>query len=540
MSSMYAESLRAFLKPVVAFLDDDKVSEVLINGPEDIWIERAGKLERTDAKFSVEGLIGAARNLAQSVGRPLSEDRPRLDARMPDGSRIHAVIAPVVKVGAIIAIRKFFKDKMAMDGLVARHALTAPMARFVEAAVVSKLNLIVAGGTSSGKTTLLNVTAAYVPSHERIIVLEDSSELQMNQPHVVPMEARPPDKNGKNEVGIGDLLHSALRLRPDRIVVGEVRGAEAFHLVQAMNTGHGGSMATTHANTPMDTLRRIESLCLMGPQDMPLVAVRAQVASAIQMVMTCGRMADGSRRITAISEVLPLNERGDYRTQDIFLYHVVGRAEDGTVLGFHGPTGAVPHMAHHALAMGFSDLTDDFFDPATYGLPAPPEELVSTGEIHTRWAPSLKFRERGDKDPAAIGQGWSDHVRKLSDAHGAPAGAPAPPTSAPKPIPPIPAATVTTSSAFYKTTHPPAVEPISRSALTARPPASGPHVKPPSSGPNTASRAPLPPPVLENNPRHASMRAAPRVVIGQPPMERGEDTDAGSFERTVIRPPDDE
>lgn len=424
--TMYTESLRAFLKPVLPYLDDDSVSEVMINGPEDVWIERKGKLLKTEARFSEEGLLGAARNMAQFVGRVLNEERPRLDARLPDGSRIHVVLAPIARKGTTISIRKFFKDKLTVDMLLKFNSLTAPMAKLIEAAILTKLNVIVSGGTGSGKTTLLNILSSLIPDDERILTIEDSAELQLNQSHLVPFESRPADKFGKGGVDMGDLLHSALRLRPDRIVVGEVRGGECFHLMQAMNTGHGGSLATTHANTPTDTLRRLEALCLMSPIELPMVAVRAQVASAINLVVCCERLHDGSRKTTAISEVLPLNEKGEYRTQDIFVFTPVTKDAEGHVLGYHAPTGIVPHFARRARAHGFTELTDAFFDPATYGLPPPP--VFAVGEqVQVRWAPSLKHREKNQPDPDAFTEQWAAFEKKLrADAEAARAAQPKP------------------------------------------------------------------------------------------------------------------
>ncbi len=409
---MYTESLRAFLKPVLPYLDDDAVTEIMINGPEDVWIEKKGKLYKTDARFSEEGLLGAARNMAQFVGRVLSDERPRLDARLPDGSRIHVVLPPIARKGATIAIRKFFKEKLRMDALLKFGSVTEPMARLIEAAVRIKLNIIVSGGTGSGKTTLLNIISSLIPNEERILTIEDSAELQLNQEHLVAFESRPPDKFGKGEVNMGDLLHSALRLRPDRIVVGEVRGGECFHLMQAMNTGHGGSLATCHANTPTDTLRRLESLCLMSSVELPMVAVRAQVASAINLIICCERLHDGSRKVTHISEVLPLNEKGEYRTQDLFVFTPVTKDEEGNVLGYHAPTGIIPTFVGKARAYGFTDLDDRFFDPATYGLPVPP--LFNVGEDYTiRWVPSLKHREKGLPDPDGLKEQYHAFEQKL-------------------------------------------------------------------------------------------------------------------------------
>ncbi|MCP3136088.1 CpaF family protein [Pyxidicoccus xibeiensis] len=452
--TMYTESLRAFLKPVLPYLDDEAVSEIMINGPTDIWIEKKGRLTKVDASFTEEGLIGAARNMAQFVGRVLSEERPRLDARLPDGSRIHVVIPPIARKGTTISIRKFFKEKLTVQSLMKFGSLTPQMARLIEAGIATKLNMLVAGGTGSGKTTLLNIVSSLIPDEERILTIEDSAELQLNQSHIVPFESRPPDKFGKGGVDMGDLLHSALRLRPDRIVVGEVRGGEAFHLMQAMNTGHGGSLATTHANTPTDTLRRIESLCLMSGIELPMVAIRAQVASAINFIIVCERLHDGSRKTIALSEVLPLTEKGDYRTQDIFVFTPVTKDEDDHIIGYHAPTGIIPNFVAKARAYGFGDLDESFFDPATYGVPPPP--VFHAGEAYTvRWAPSLKHREEGRPDPAHFKQEWSAFEQKLKqdarDAKAGKAAAPAPvqvqvpanhpaPPPAARPRPPEPAA----------------------------------------------------------------------------------------------------
>ncbi len=402
--TMYNESLRAFLKPILSYLDDESVSEVMINGHEDIWIERRGRLFKTDARFSEEGLLGAARNMAQYVGRTLSDERPRLDARLPDGSRIHIVLPPISRRGTSISIRKFFKDRLQPQHLVQFGSIVQPMIDLIEAAVRIKLNVLVSGGTGSGKTTLLNVLSTLIPDDERILTIEDSAELQLQQQHLVAFEARPADKLGKGEVTMGHLLHSALRLRPDRIIVGEVRGGEAFDLMQAMNTGHGGSMSTVHANSPTDSLRRLESLCLMSSVEMPLVAVRAQVASAIHLIVCCERLADGSRKTIAISEVLPLNDKGDYRTQDLWLFVPLAKASDGSVVGYHSPTGVIPTFLSKARAYGFETLDESFFDPATYNLPPPPLIHGLGEQVTTHWAPSLKHREKGIPDPEEYGE----------------------------------------------------------------------------------------------------------------------------------------
>jgi pilus assembly protein CpaF len=371
MSSMYDEALRAFLKPVVAFLDDPKITEILINGPKDVWVEQKGRLYRTEAQFTEDGLLAAARSMAQFVGRPLSTERPRLDARLPDGSRIHVILPPIARCGTTVSIRKFFPGGLTAEQLVTYGSASWEMVQLIEACVLTKLNIVVSGGTGSGKTTLLNCVSSFIPNEERIITIEDSAELQLNQEHLVSLETRPADDKGRNEVSIRDLLHSSLRLRPDRIVIGEVRGGECFDLLQALNTGHGGSMTTTHANTSKETLVRLESLALLAGIELPLRAVRAQVAAAIDVVVTTERLMDGTRKITSISEVLPLDSRGDYQVQDLYVFTQTARDPDG-VQGYHAPTGVVPTFQRKLLANGFAEYVDDYFDPTLYGLDPPP------------------------------------------------------------------------------------------------------------------------------------------------------------------------
>lgn len=518
--TMYTESLRAFLKPVLPYLDDESVSEIMINGPTDVWIERKGRLTKTDAAFTEEGLIGAARNMAQFVGRMLTEERPRLDARLPDGSRIHVVIPPIARKGTTISIRKFFREKLTVQSLLKFGSLTPQMARLIEAGIATKLNMLVAGGTGSGKTTLLNIVSSLIPDEERILTIEDSAELQLNQTHIVAFESRPPDKFGKGGVDMGDLLHSALRLRPDRIVVGEVRGGEAFHLMQAMNTGHGGSLATTHANTPTDTLRRIESLCLMSGIELPMVAIRAQVASAINFIICCERLHDGSRKTIALSEVLPLNEKGDYRTQDIFVFTPVTKDEDGHILGYHAPTGIVPNFVAKAKAYGFNDLDDSFFDPATYGLPPPP--TFHAGESYTvRWAPSLKHREEGRPDPDHFKKDWSEFEQKLKqEARDAKAHkAAAPPAQVPASLPASAAKPPAPAARPAPTATPPAGHAAARPAITQRPP------PPPESGDDDMTPPPTRNPFAGGS---DGMASEPKVEVdeelltdaGRPPPPR--------------------
>jgi pilus assembly protein CpaF len=368
---VFSESLRAFLKPVVPYLDDPAVSEIMINGPRDIWIEKKGRLFRTQASFTEDGLLAAARNMAQYVGRPLSEEQPRLDARLPDGSRIHVLLPPMARCGTVISIRKFYPGGITVEELLRLGSLTREAARFLEVVVLTKKNIMVAGGTGSGKTTLLNALSSFIPNDERILTIEDSAELQLAQEHLVSLESRPPDRHGRNAVTIRDLLHSALRLRPDRIVIGEIRGGECFDMLQAMNTGHGGSLSTCHANSPPETLSRLESLALLADVGLPLRAVRAQVASAIDLVVCVNRLRDGSRRLTAISEVLPLDQKGDYRVQDLFVFTQTKTARTEKVQGYLSPTGVLPTFHGKIVADGFDDVTEMFFAPETYGYEPP-------------------------------------------------------------------------------------------------------------------------------------------------------------------------
>jgi pilus assembly protein CpaF len=393
--TMFSDSLRAFLKPVAAFLDDPEVSEILINGPREVWVERRGRLHRTEATFSEEGLLAAARNMAQYVGRPLSEERPRLDARLPDGSRIHVILAPVARRGTTVSIRKFFPDRLTAEKMLQMGSLTRRLARLLEAAVALRLNIVVSGGTGSGKTSLLNVLSQFIRPDERILTIEDSAELQLQQPHLVTLESRPADRLGKGEIDIGDLLHSAMRLRPDRIVVGEVRGGECFHLLQAMNTGHGGTMSSVHANTPVDTLRRLESLCLLSGVDLPLRAVRSAVASAIHLVVCCERFPDGARKLTYVTEVLPLDEHGEYRAQDLMVFEQTGKTADGGVRGRFLSTGAKPTWMPRLAAIGFGDLDASFFEAGkaeiVEPLPPPPEPPKAVEEPVRETIPEQKI-----------------------------------------------------------------------------------------------------------------------------------------------------
>jgi len=340
-----------FLAPVREYLEDDSVSEILINGHQQIYIERGGKLEEVPARFVSEpALKAAAANIAKSVGRMLDEMHPRLDARLPDGSRVHAVIPPLSRIGTVIAIRKFKKDTLTIDKMQSYGSLDEKTRKLIRALVLLHKNVVVSGATSSGKTSVLNALSSFIPEGERVIVIEDASELQLQQKHVVPFETRKADKNGQGEVTIRDLIRSALRLRPDRIVIGEIRGGEALDLLQALNTGHAGSMSTIHANSPIDCLRRIETCALLSGIDIPLSALRSQVASAIDVVVHTARLSDGSRKVVSVAEVLSL-ENNEYRVQEIQRWVTEAVAPDGSVSGRFESV-AVPSFAEQARILG--------------------------------------------------------------------------------------------------------------------------------------------------------------------------------------------
>jgi pilus assembly protein CpaF len=345
--SVFDTSVKVFLKPVLDFLNDDSVTEIMINGPETIFIERRGFVEKTNARFEdANALMAAVRNIAQFVGRPIDEERPFLDARLPDGSRIHAVVPPIARNGTTVAIRKFSKDKLSLKDLIEKKAITPEAARFLDVCLYLKKNIIVSGGTGSGKTTLLGILASRCLPEQRILVLEDSAELKVNNQHVVFLEARPADEYGKGLVTLRDLVKSSLRMRPDRVIVGEVRGGEALDLISSMNTGHSGSMGTVHSNNPRECLTRLETLALMNETEMPVQAVRAQVAAAINIIIQLSRIADGSRKVTYISEGTGMDLQGNYTTNDIFIYEQTGRDKDGKIIGALNPTGNLPTFMH--------------------------------------------------------------------------------------------------------------------------------------------------------------------------------------------------
>jgi len=343
MTSKFSETVRSFLLPVVKFLDDPDVTEIMINSPDEIWVEKKGRVEKTSAAFeSHESLMSAVTNISQFVQRRVDEEHPTMDARLPDGSRIHVILPPCSRKGVCMSVRKFSKDALTVQKLVEYGSITQGAVDFLKASVALKKNIIVSGGTGSGKTSLLNAISSLIPNHERIIVIEDSAELQLQQDHILPLETKMADRHGRGEVTIRDLLKSTLRLRPDRIIIGEIRGGEALDLLQAMNTGHGGTMGTIHANSPIDALSRMETLSLFSGVELPLSAIRAQVASAIDLVIQTCRYHDGSRKISHVSEVMALDDKGNSRVSDIFVFHQKGIGEQGKILGAIEPTGAVP------------------------------------------------------------------------------------------------------------------------------------------------------------------------------------------------------
>jgi pilus assembly protein CpaF len=342
--AIFEETLLQFFAPVRPYLDDPSVSEIMINGPDQIYVEREGVLERVSARFANrEALMAALRNLSQYVGKPIDENHLILEGRFPDGSRVQAVLPPVAPDGPHVSIRRFFKETLTVERLVELGALTGIAAASLQALVLAKLNIVVSGGTGSGKTSMLNALSGFVPDSERVVVIEDSREVQFHKQHVLHLEARGPDPKGKGAVTIRDLFRATLRMRADRVVVGEVRGGEALDIVQAMTSGHGGCMVTLHATHPRDALARLETMCMMSEVDMPLAAMRQQIGSGVQLVVQLQRLQDGSRKVTQITEVLgyePAHQR--YRFQEIFARKFLGFDDNGRILSEFLPTGILP------------------------------------------------------------------------------------------------------------------------------------------------------------------------------------------------------
>jgi pilus assembly protein CpaF len=352
------------LGPIEPLLKDDSISDILIVGPKTVYIERGGKLKRTDVRFKDEQhLLRIINKIVASVGRRVDESSPLVDARLADGSRVNAAIRPVAVDGPQVSIRKFSKRPFQLETLVQNGALPAGMAKLLAAAVEGKVSMIVSGGTGSGKTTMLNALSAFIPHEERLVTIEDAAELQLQQPHVVRLETRPPTMDGRNEILQRDLVKNALRMRPDRIIIGEVRGGEAFDMLQAMNTGHEGSMSTIHANNPRDALSRMEQMVGMAGMPMSQMSIRSQIASAIQVILQLSRMRDGTRRVTAISELTGME--GDVvQLQDIIKYTRTGVDENGRVLGEFRATGIRPRFLSDISTIGLN-VDMSIFDPTT-------------------------------------------------------------------------------------------------------------------------------------------------------------------------------
>ncbi len=340
------------LGPLEVLLADDDITEVMVNAFDDIYVERGGRLEPSGVAYTSHvAVLSAIERIVSPLGRRIDESSPMVDARLKDGSRVNAIIPPLALRGPCITIRKFSKKKLEAADLVGFGAVNQAMVKFLEVAVVNKKNVVISGGTGSGKTTLLNVLSNFIPHGERVITVEDAAELQLAQPHLVSLEARPPNMEGKGAIPIRDLVKNCLRMRPDRIVVGECRGGEALDMLQAMNTGHEGSLTTAHANTPRDMLSRLEVMVLMAGMDLPVQAIREQICSAVDIIVQQTRFPDGSRRVTAINEVTGM-EGGIIQMQEIFEYQQEGYDQDGRVTGYFNATGRVPEFYEDMRARG--------------------------------------------------------------------------------------------------------------------------------------------------------------------------------------------
>ncbi len=350
------------LGPLEPLLKDDTISDILVNGPNQIFVERFGKLQLSDVTFKDERhLLRIIDKIVSAVGRRVDESNPYVDARLADGSRFNAMVPPIAVDGSLVSIRKFKKDKLAIDDLVRFGAFTEEMAAYLQAAVATRLNVIVSGGTGSGKTTTLNALSSFIDNSERILTIEDTAELQLQQTHVGRMESRPPNVEGRGAVTQRDCLRNALRMRPDRIIVGETRGEEVIDMLQAMNTGHDGSMTTIHANSARDGISRLENMVAMAGIEMPIKAVRSQIASAVNLIVQASRLQDGSRRMVSITEITGME--GDVISmQEIFRYERLGLAPDGKIIGRYTATGVRSHFSERFRQWGY-DLPASIYEP---------------------------------------------------------------------------------------------------------------------------------------------------------------------------------
>jgi len=341
------------LGPLEHFLADASISEIMVVDSQTIFVERKGRLVRADARFTDDDAVRAViERIVTPLGRRIDESTPLVDARLRDGSRVNAVIRPLALKGSCITIRKFSKKPLRLDDLVRFGSMTEAMGRFLMRTVMAKKNIVISGGTGSGKTTLLNVLSSAIPAHERVVTIEDAAELQLDQPHVVSLESRPANMEGKGEYTIRDLVRNALRMRPDRIVVGECRGGEALDMLQAMNTGHDGSLTTTHANSPREAIARLETLSLMSGLDLPSRAIREQIANSVHVVVQQSRFNDGSRRVASIAEVVGIDDNGEVQLREIFAFVRTGTGKDGGVVGEYRATGYLPSFIDQFIALG--------------------------------------------------------------------------------------------------------------------------------------------------------------------------------------------
>lgn len=351
------------LGPIEALRKDDSITEIMVNGPRQVFVERMGKLELTDAKFhDTAHLMNIIERILTPLGRRVDESSPLVDARLEDGSRVNIIIPPLSLIGPCLTIRKFSKTPLSVDNLISFGTMDEKMATFLRACVKARINILVSGGTGSGKTTTLNVISSFIPDGERIVTIEDAAELRLQQQHVVTLEARPANIEGKGAITIRDLVRNALRMRPDRIIVGEVRTGEALDMLQAMNTGHDGSLTTAHANSPRDVLSRLETMVMMSGLELPERAIREQISSAIDLIIHQARLRDGSRKITYITEVQKM-EGTTITTQDIFRFEQTGFDSNGKILGHFVPTGLQPSFLEKFEVSGIK-LPEGFFTPA--------------------------------------------------------------------------------------------------------------------------------------------------------------------------------
>ncbi|MCM8827619.1 MAG: CpaF family protein, partial [Candidatus Omnitrophica bacterium] len=352
------------LGPIEDLLRDPTVTEIMVNNKDQVYIERNGKLELTTKKFTGNEQVKIViERILAPLGRRIDESVPYVDARLPDGSRVNAIIPPLSLTGPTLTIRKFSKERYTMDDLLKRfHSLTPDMAAFLEAAVKARKNILVSGGTGSGKTTFLNILSSYIPDNERIITIEDAAELKLHQTHWIRLEARPPNIEGKGEITIRDLFRNTLRMRPDRIIVGEVRGKEVLDMLQAMNTGHDGSMSTIHANSTHDVIIRLDSMILMTGVELPLRAIREMVSSAIDLIVHTARLPDGSRKVVQIAEVVGMLDETHINIQDIFIFRQTGLDEQGNVAGYFTPLGYIPSFYDEIRSKGI-ELSREIFVP---------------------------------------------------------------------------------------------------------------------------------------------------------------------------------